>query len=153
MGETGSRGPDDEDTVRQSPSFAKFDGGASARYQPTHEITSFGYPVWLAYPVGLVQDSRLFERSAQAHEICCDDDTTHGLKRQWPIPLLSRSSRQNSTVRWTRQQGARGNFPSTIHMPSLSQPWPVYAHRPLTAFSGPMRQASAAPHASSARSA
>jgi hypothetical protein len=36
------------------PSFKKFDGGAGARYQATLEITSFWYPVWLAYPAGLL---------------------------------------------------------------------------------------------------
>jgi hopanoid biosynthesis associated radical SAM protein HpnJ len=47
------------------PSFEKFDGGASARYQATREITSFWYPVWLAYPAGLVKDSRLLDGPAQ----------------------------------------------------------------------------------------
>jgi hopanoid biosynthesis associated radical SAM protein HpnJ len=47
------------------PSFEKFDGGASARYQATREITSFWYPVWLAYPAGLVQESRLIDGPAQ----------------------------------------------------------------------------------------
>jgi hopanoid biosynthesis associated radical SAM protein HpnJ len=47
------------------PSFEKFDAGASARYQATREITSFWYPVWLAYPAGLVGDSRLLDRPAQ----------------------------------------------------------------------------------------
>jgi hypothetical protein len=47
------------------PSFEKFDGGASARYQATREITSFWYPVWLAYPAGLVPDSRLLDGPAQ----------------------------------------------------------------------------------------
>ncbi len=43
------------------PSFENFDGGASSRYQATREITSFWYPVWLAYPAGLVQESRLLD--------------------------------------------------------------------------------------------
>jgi hypothetical protein len=48
------------------PSFdEKFDGGASARYQATREITSFWYPVWLAYQAGLVRDSRLLDEPAQ----------------------------------------------------------------------------------------
>ena len=47
------------------PSFEKFDGGASARYQATREITSFWYPVWLAYPAGLITDSRLLDGPAQ----------------------------------------------------------------------------------------
>jgi hopanoid biosynthesis associated radical SAM protein HpnJ len=43
------------------PSFEKFDGGASSRYQATREITSFWYPVWLAYPAGLIEESRLLD--------------------------------------------------------------------------------------------
>ena len=47
------------------PSFEKFDGGASSRYQATREITSFWYPVWLAYPAGLIRNSRLLDGPAQ----------------------------------------------------------------------------------------
>jgi len=43
------------------PSFEKFDGGAGSRYQATREITSFWYPVWLAYPAGLIENSRLLD--------------------------------------------------------------------------------------------
>jgi len=46
------------------PSFEKFDGGAGSRYQATREITSFWYPVWLAYPAGLIKDSRLLDAPA-----------------------------------------------------------------------------------------
>jgi hopanoid biosynthesis associated radical SAM protein HpnJ len=49
------------------PSFENFDGGASSRYQATREITSFWYPVWLAYPAGLIEKSRLLD--APAHGI------------------------------------------------------------------------------------
>lgn len=49
------------------PSFEKFDGGAGSRYQATREITSFWYPVWLAYPAGLIRESRLLD--APAHGI------------------------------------------------------------------------------------
>ena len=47
------------------PSFENFDGGASSRYQATREITSFWYPVWLAYPAGLIEKSRLLDAPAQ----------------------------------------------------------------------------------------
>ncbi len=49
------------------PSFEKFDGGAGSRYQATREITSFWYPVWLAYPAGLIKESRLVD--APPHQI------------------------------------------------------------------------------------
>jgi hypothetical protein len=47
------------------PCFEKFDGGASARYQATREITSFWCPVCLAYPAGLVPESRLLDGPVQ----------------------------------------------------------------------------------------
>lgn len=49
------------------PSFDMFDGGASSRYQARREIFSFWYPVWLAYPAGLIENSRLLD--APAHDV------------------------------------------------------------------------------------
>jgi hopanoid biosynthesis associated radical SAM protein HpnJ len=43
------------------PSFEGFDGGASSRWPATREITSFWYPVWLAYPAGLIPESKLVD--------------------------------------------------------------------------------------------
>src|SRR5262249_46262875 len=43
------------------PSFEGFDGGASSRWPATREIASFWYPVWLAYPAGLIPNSRLLD--------------------------------------------------------------------------------------------
>ena len=43
------------------PSFPNFDGGASSRWPATREIASFWYPVWLAYPAGLIPNSRLLD--------------------------------------------------------------------------------------------
>jgi hopanoid biosynthesis associated radical SAM protein HpnJ len=43
------------------PSFPNFDGGASSRWPAAREIASFWYPVWLTYPAGLIQDSRLLD--------------------------------------------------------------------------------------------
>jgi len=58
------------------PSFENFDGGASSRWPATREIESYWYPVWLAYPAGLIPGSRLVDASphkidwAQTVEIC-----------------------------------------------------------------------------------
>lgn len=49
------------------PSFENFDGGAGARYPARREVTTFWYPTWLAYPAGLIRDSRLLD--APAHGI------------------------------------------------------------------------------------
>ena len=43
------------------PSYAGFDGGAGSRYQARREIRSFWYPTWLAYPAGLIPESRLVD--------------------------------------------------------------------------------------------
>ncbi len=43
------------------PSFANFDGGASSRWPVTREIASFWYPVWLTYPTGMLEGSRLLD--------------------------------------------------------------------------------------------
>ena len=49
------------------PSFENFDGGAGSRYPASREIHSFWFPTWLAYPAGLIQDSRLLD--APSHGI------------------------------------------------------------------------------------
>ncbi len=43
------------------PSFENFDGGASSRWPATREIESYWYPVWLAYPAGMLPGSRLLD--------------------------------------------------------------------------------------------
>lgn len=43
------------------PSFEKFDGGAGSRWPATREIESYWYPVWLAYPAGMLPGSRLLD--------------------------------------------------------------------------------------------
>ncbi len=49
------------------PSFEGFDGGASSRWPATREIASYWYPVWLAYPAGMIPNSRLLD--APPHNI------------------------------------------------------------------------------------
>ena len=43
------------------PSFEKFDGGAGSRWPATREIESYWYPVWLTYPAGMLEGSRLLD--------------------------------------------------------------------------------------------
>ena len=43
------------------PSFENFDGGAGSRWPATREIESYWYPVWLAYPAGMLEGSRLLD--------------------------------------------------------------------------------------------
>ena len=53
------------------PSFENFDGGASSRWPATREIESYWYPVWLTYPAGLLEGSRLLD--APPHHISADE--------------------------------------------------------------------------------
>lgn len=49
------------------PSFDNFDGGAGSRWPATREIESYWYPVWLAYPAGMLEGARLLD--APPHHI------------------------------------------------------------------------------------
>jgi hopanoid biosynthesis associated radical SAM protein HpnJ len=49
------------------PSFENFDGGAGSRWPATREIESFWYPVWLAYPTGMLEGARLLD--APSHHV------------------------------------------------------------------------------------
>lgn len=57
------------------PSFENFDGGAGARYPARREIRSFWYPTWLAYPAGLIRESRLLDAPA------------HGIQPEEVVPI------------------------------------------------------------------
>ncbi len=57
------------------PSFENFDGGAGSRYPARREIRSFWYPTWLAYPAGLIRESRLL------------DAPSHGVKPEEAIRI------------------------------------------------------------------
>ena len=43
------------------PSFENFDGGAGSRWPAIREIESYWYPVWLAYPAGMLEGARLLD--------------------------------------------------------------------------------------------
>ena len=53
------------------PSFENFDGGAGSRWPATREIESYWYPVWLAYPTGMLEGARLLD--AQPHHITAEE--------------------------------------------------------------------------------
>ncbi len=52
------------------PSFENFDGGAGSRWPATREIESYWYPVWLAYPTGMLEGARLLD--APSHHISAE---------------------------------------------------------------------------------
>ena len=53
------------------PSFEGFDGGAGSRWPATREIESYWYPVWLTYPAGMLEGSRLLD--APPHHISAEE--------------------------------------------------------------------------------
>ncbi len=53
------------------PSFENYDGGASSRWPATREIESYWYPVWLAYPAGMLEGSRMLD--APPHHISAEE--------------------------------------------------------------------------------
>ena len=70
------------------PSFENFDGGASSRWPATREIESYWYPVWLAYPAGMLEGSRLLD--APPHHISQDD--TVEIAREYEFLVLFTST-------------------------------------------------------------
>src|SRR6201998_4259464 len=53
------------------PSFDNFDGGAGSRWPATCEIEIYWYPVWLAYPAGMLEGARLLD--APPHHISAEE--------------------------------------------------------------------------------
>ncbi|HKN73267.1 MAG TPA: radical SAM protein, partial [Terriglobales bacterium] len=53
------------------PSFENFDGGAGSRWPATREIESYWYPVWLAYPTGMIEGARLLD--APPHHVTAEE--------------------------------------------------------------------------------
>jgi hopanoid biosynthesis associated radical SAM protein HpnJ len=77
------------------PSFERFDGGASSRWPATREIESYWYPVWLAYPAGMLEGARLLD--APPHHVSVQE--TIGICRDYEFLVLF-----TSTVGWERDQ-------------------------------------------------
>jgi hopanoid biosynthesis associated radical SAM protein HpnJ len=70
------------------PSFENFDGGAGSRWPATREIESYWYPVWLAYPAGMLPGSRLLD--APPHGITAEE--TLRIARDYDFVVLFTST-------------------------------------------------------------
>jgi hopanoid biosynthesis associated radical SAM protein HpnJ len=70
------------------PSFENFDGGAASRWPATREIESYWYPVWLAYPAGMLEGSRLLD--APSHHVS-SEETIH-ISRDYEFLVLFTST-------------------------------------------------------------
>ena len=70
------------------PSFENFDGGAGSRWPATREIESFWYPVWLAYPAGMLEGARLLD--APPHQVSGEE--TINIAREYEFLVLFTST-------------------------------------------------------------
>lgn len=70
------------------PSFEGFDGGASSRWPASREIESYWYPVWLCYPAGLLEDSKVVD--APPHKISIEQ--TIAMARDFELLVLFTST-------------------------------------------------------------
>src|SRR5271165_5209800 len=70
------------------PSFQGFDGGAGSRWPSTREIESYWYPVWLCYPAGMLDDSKVLD--APAHGVSIDE--TVAMAKDYELLVLFTSS-------------------------------------------------------------
>ena len=69
------------------PSFENFDGGASSRWPATREIESYWYPVWLAYPAGMLEGSRLLD--APPHHVSTEETIELGKQYEFLVLFTS----------------------------------------------------------------
>jgi hopanoid biosynthesis associated radical SAM protein HpnJ len=70
------------------PSFENFDGGAGSRWPATREIESYWYPVWLAYPAGMLEGARLLD--APSHHVSAEE--TINIARDFEFLVLFTST-------------------------------------------------------------
>jgi hopanoid biosynthesis associated radical SAM protein HpnJ len=70
------------------PSFENFDGGAGSRWPATREIESYWYPVWLAYPAGMLDGARLLD--APSHHVSSEE--TINIARDYEFLVLFTST-------------------------------------------------------------
>ncbi len=69
------------------PSFENYDGGASSRWPATREIESYWYPVWLAYPAGMLEGSRLLD--ASPHKVNAQETIEIGKEYEFLVLFTS----------------------------------------------------------------
>src|SRR5437773_12310391 len=70
------------------PSFENFDAGAGSRWPATREIESYWYPVWLAYPAGMLGGARLL--GAPSHYISAEE--TINISKEYEFLVLYTST-------------------------------------------------------------
>jgi hopanoid biosynthesis associated radical SAM protein HpnJ len=90
------------------PSFENFDGGASSRWPATREIESYWYPVWLAYPAGMLEGSRLLD--APPHHVSAEETIEIGKQYEFLVLFTSTPGFQGDMKLATRMKAANPNL-------------------------------------------
>ncbi len=90
------------------PSFENFDGGASSRWPATREIESYWYPVWLAYPAGMIEGSRLLD--AAPHHISAEQTIEIGKQYEFLVLFTSTPGFHGDLKLATRMKEANPNL-------------------------------------------
>src|SRR5262244_1185616 len=92
------------------PSFEGFDGGAASRWPATREVESYWYPVWLAYPAGMLEGARLLDAPphgvspektveiAQSYEFLVLFTSTPGFPRDARLALAIKERNPNIRI-------------------------------------------------------
>src|SRR6266481_1689055 len=74
--------------ILNPPSFENFEGGAGSRWPATREIESYWYPVWLAYPAGMLEGARLLD--APPHYVSAEE--TINIAKEYEFLVLYTST-------------------------------------------------------------
>ncbi len=98
------------------PSFENFDGGASSRWPATREIESYWYPVWLAYPAGMLEGSRLLDAPPASRLGRGDHQDLQGLRVPGPVHLHRGLGRRSAPRR--SHQGGQSLHPHRLRRTS-----------------------------------
>jgi hopanoid biosynthesis associated radical SAM protein HpnJ len=90
------------------PSFENYDGGASSRWPATREIESYWYPVWLAYPAGMLEGSRLLD--APPHHVSFEQTVELGKQYEFLVLFTSTPGFEGDVKLSTAMKAANPNL-------------------------------------------
>lgn len=90
------------------PSFENYDGGASSRWPATREIESYWYPVWLAYPAGMLEGSRLLD--APPHHVGFEQTVELGKQYEFLVLFTSTPGFEGDVKLATAMKAANPNL-------------------------------------------
>src|SRR2546425_508852 len=99
------------------PSFENFDGGAGSRWPATREIESYWYPVWLAYPTGMIDGARLID--APPHHISAEETINTAKQYEFLVLYTSTPGFPATRNRYLSPRLGRSALQRTFSSPSI----------------------------------